>query len=136
MAGDSDWCVDAGDHVVGMGGAGVGVASCAGCDGTKPSMAVVRPEAGISTAAATGPERRYPTPNRLRHGRMEQTERWKRSTTSRECVSRSAQARIGGRRILRDASLRDALRMTAEGSPAARRAYFRARFFFARFTVS
>ena len=29
-----------------------------------------------------------------------------------------------------------ALRMTAEGSPAARRGHFRARFFFARFTVS
>ena len=25
LAGDSDWCVDAGDHVVGMGGAWVGV---------------------------------------------------------------------------------------------------------------
>ena len=52
LAGDSDGCVDAGDHVVGMGGAGVGVAmhvpDATGYEGRPAAIAVVMPaQAGI-----------------------------------------------------------------------------------------
>ena len=52
MAGDSDWCVDAGDHVVRDGRCGGGSGdACAGCErlrGTSEAIAVVMPaQAGI-----------------------------------------------------------------------------------------